>query len=58
MSSDYKNLLSHAEHHDIKGALMRAWDSEHEDARTLREALKRQSPHRVARKIAEMLADD
>ncbi len=53
---DYKNLLAHAEHHDIKGWLLRG--CEREDARTLREAIERQSSHRLARKLAEILTED
>lgn len=54
--SEYKRLLGHAEHHDIKGWLLRGCIRE--DARTIREAVERQSPHRLARKLAEILADD
>jgi hypothetical protein len=51
----YEQLLGHAEHHNIKGWLLRG--CEREDANTLREAIKRQSAHRIARKVAEFLAD-
>ncbi len=54
--SDYEHLLGHAEHHDIKGWLLRGCADE--DANTLREAIAKQSPHRLARKLAEILAGD
>ncbi len=54
--SDYEHLLGHAEHHDIKGWLLRGCADE--DANTLREAIAKQSPHRLARKLAEALAED
>jgi hypothetical protein len=53
--TDYKTLLAHTEHHDIKGWLLRG--AEREDAQTIRRAIERQSPHRLARKLAEILAD-
>ncbi len=51
----YEQLLGHAEHHDIKGWLLAG--AEREDAQTIMAAIKRQSAHRLARKLAEILAD-
>jgi hypothetical protein len=50
----YEQLLVHAEHHDIKRMLMDMFKKD--GAHTLHDAVKRQRPHRLARKIAEMLA--
>lgn len=50
----YEQLLTHAEHHDVKGWLLAGAKSE--DARTLFEAVNRQPPHRLQRKLAEILA--
>jgi hypothetical protein len=51
----YECLLGHTEHHDIKGWLLRG--AEREDAQTIMAAIKRQSSHRLARKLAEILAE-
>jgi hypothetical protein len=50
----YDDLLAHAERHDIKGWLLKA--AQEDDAQTLFEAINRQPPHRLARKLAELLA--
>ena len=52
----YKDLLIHAEGHDIKGWLLKA--AKDDGAHTLFEAINRQRPHRLARKLAEMLASE
>lgn len=54
--STYERLLGHAENHKIKKWLLRG--CKREDANTLREAIERQSAHRLARKLAEALAED
>lgn len=51
--SNYANLLGHCEHHKIKDWLIKG--AKREDARTILEAVKRQSPHRLQRKLAEIL---
>ena len=56
MDSDsrYEQLLAHAEHHNVKQWLLDG--AKHEDAYTLYAAIERQSSHRLARKLAEILA--
>jgi hypothetical protein len=50
----YDDLLIHTERHDIKGWLLKA--AKDDEAQTLFEAINRQPPHRLARKLAELLA--
>lgn len=51
----YEQMLGHTEHHNIKGWLLAG--CEREDANTIRNAIEKQSPHRLARKLAEILTD-
>ena len=52
---DYERMLEHTSRHKIKEWLLRG--TYREDAQTIRHALKKQSSHRIARKIAEMLTE-
>lgn len=53
---DYKRLLEHTSRHKIKEWLLRG--AEREDAQTIRHAIKKQSSHRLARKLAEILIEN
>jgi hypothetical protein len=53
---DYERMLEHTSRHKIKEWLLRG--AEREDAQTIRHALKKQSPRRLARKLAAILTED
>ncbi len=53
---NYERMLEHTSRHNIKKWLLRG--AELEDAQTIMHALRKQSAHRLARKLAEVLADD
>ena len=49
----YGDMLAHTSRHNIKEWLLRG--AREEDARSIYEAVRRQSSHRLARKLAELL---
>ena len=51
-----ENLLSHMQHHNIKGWLLRGCDDE--DANTIREAVQEIPERRLIRRLARALSQD
>jgi len=54
--TDYDNLLSHLWHHDIRGWLLTG--ARQEDARTIKEAVKRVSSTQLREALAHVLSKD
>ena len=53
-AGEYENLLSHIEHHNVRGWLMEG--ARREDARTIMAAIKNLSDGQLQRRFARMLS--